>query len=156
MTKRRPAFDPSQQAFDFFAPAEARTGDGALAGMERMVSSAVGRILRDDPRNRFEIAGGMSALLDDDVTKSMLDAYSAEAKETHNISFARFLALIAETQRYDVLGRLMRAIGADMVVGEEAYTVELGHLSAEIDRLKKREQQLKRIAQPINREGQRR
>ena len=154
MKKRQPKFDDRQLGFSF-EPAHGASEEGALAGLDAFVSSAVGRILRDDPRSRFEIAGGVSALLGDDVSKSMLDAYSAEAKDTHNISLARFLALIAETQRFDVLDALCQRIGAKVVVGEEILTVELGHVKAQIKRLRARESVLEKVAPEITRGGRR-
>ncbi|HUO23667.1 MAG TPA: hypothetical protein VMU59_14215 [Caulobacteraceae bacterium] len=149
MTKRRPAFNPQQLGFDFETPAGV-AGEGSLANLERKIASAVGRILKDDPRSRFEIAGGVSALLEDDVTKMMLDAYAAEAREGHNISFARMLALIAETQRFDILDSLLHLIGCKLVVGEEVLTVEMGHIQVLLDQLQERQRVLKKVAPAIN------
>jgi hypothetical protein len=148
--KRRPAFSTDQLAFSF-EPAATSREEGGLTGIDRAVASAVSAVLKDDPRSRFEIAGGMSALLADEVSKAMLDAYSAEARESHNISLSRFLALIAETQRYDVLDALCRRIGCRTVVGEEVLTVELGHIASQIERLRQREKVLRRVAPEIAR-----
>jgi len=145
MTKRKPAFNPSQLGFDF-EPVQGVTEEGALGALERQTASAISRILKEDPRSRFEIAGGVSALLDDDVSKLMLDAYASEARDGHNISFARFLALVLETQRFDVLDALLAKIGCKVVVGEQILTVELGHLDAQIARLQSRKRVLTKIA----------
>lgn len=153
--KRRAAFDQQQLGFTF-EPALPAEGDGALAGLERFVASSISQMLKDDPRSRFEIAGGVSAFLYQDVSKAMLDAYSAESKDGHNISVARFLALIAETQRYDILDLIVRRIGCTLVVGEEVFTVELGHIQTQIDRLQARQKVLKGQAPPIRSMGGRR
>ena len=150
MSKRRPAFNADQLGFSFEAP-ECVVQEASLAGLDRVVASAIGQVLKDGPRSRYEVAAGISALLDDDVSKAMLDAYSAEAKDGHNISLARFLALVAETQRYDVLDAMCNRIGCKIVVGEEALTVELGHIQTQMERLKERERLLKRIAPAIGR-----
>ncbi len=152
MSKRRPAYDPAQMGFAFEAP-ECVTAEAALSGLEKVVASAVARILKDDPRSRYEVAAGVSALLDDDVSKLMLDAYASEAREGHNISVGRFLALIAETQRYDVLDDLVKRIGCKLLVGEEVFTAELGHVRTQIERLQARERVLKRVAPEIKRGG---
>lgn len=89
MAKRKPALPTSQMAFTFDAP-RPDVAEGGLALLERQAASAVGRILREDPRSRFEVAGQLSALMDADISKWMLDAYSAEARDGHNVSFARF------------------------------------------------------------------
>ena len=155
MSKRRPAFNPDQLGFTFGSPLTV-ADEGHLAGFGKVVASAVGRVLKDDPRSRYEVAAGVSAMLDDDVSKAMLDAYSAEAKDTHNISVERFLALIAETQRYDVLDTLCHRIGCSVLVGEEVLTAELGHIQAQIARLTQRQSLLKKVAPVIARGSRRR
>lgn len=146
--KRKPAFQQAQMTFSFDPP-PAAASEGALSGIERQVASAVAQILKDDTRTRYEIAGGISSLLDDEVSKLMLDAYASEAREQHNISVGRFLALVAETGRYDLLNALLAKIGARLVVGEEVLTVELGHLEAERQRIGERITHLRRIAPAI-------
>jgi hypothetical protein len=154
MTKRRPSLSADQLAFTFDAPMAA-VEEGALRDLERQVSSAVGTILTMHPGSRFEVAGGVSALLDTDVSKSMLDAYSAEAKDTHNISVARFLALVVVTQRFDVLDAILRQIGCGVLVGEEIHLAELGHIMAQERALKQRRRQLETITQPLKRGARR-
>ncbi len=164
MRKRRPAFDPNQGMFHFEAPIlrapEVRQiphVEGQLEGLDRRVASAVGHILAEASRagrTRYDVAGGVSELLGDDVSKMMLDAYASESREGHNISFGRFLALVADTHSYGVLNALLAEIGATIVVGEEIATVELGHVQAQMRDLKVREQQLLKVVKPITRGGE--
>lgn len=154
MPKRKPTFNPAQLGFTF-DPIPGVIAEGELEGLDKLVASAVSRILSEDPRSRWEIAGSVSGLLADTVSKPMLDAYSAESKEDHNISFARFLALIAETQRYDILNELLKKIGAKVIVGDEILTVELGHVSSQIETLQARKRLLQRVAPTIKGERQR-
>lgn len=149
---RRPSFDPAQLGFTFDPPALARA-EAALAGLERQVSAAVGLILKQDSRSRAEIAGSMSALMAEPISPKMLDAYASEARDHHNISFARFLALIAATDRHDVLDAHVARIGAKLLVGEEVHAAHLGHLKAQASELARRIKQLERITKPIIRGG---
>lgn len=151
MTKRRPAFDDAQLDLGFGLP-ETASSDGALAALARETASAVASMLRREPRNRYDVAAAMSALVDEDVSKLMLDAYSSEARDGHRISFDRMLALIAATGRYDVLRALLRRIGCDLLVGEEVYLAEIGHLEARQRGIQTRLKQLKSVAEP-RREG---
>ena len=155
MSKRRPAFDPSQLDLGFGVP-EPASSDGALADLPRVSASVVARILKDDPRSRFDIAGAVSRLLGEDVSKLMLDAYASEARDGHRISFDRMLALVAATGRYDLLRAALRRIGADLLVGEEVYLAEMGHLEAEIRERQTRLRMLKAEAQPLKPGGSRR
>lgn len=150
MGKRTPAMAPGQMAFSFSTPRPDAT-EGSMADLERMAASAVANVLREDPRSRFEIAGQVSALMDADVSKFMLDGYAAESRDGHNISLARFLALIAVTQRFDVLDALLRRIGCAAVVGEEILLAEIGHLEAQRRNIDRRLKGLKAEAQPLQR-----
>lgn len=150
MKKRRSATDPAQLGFTFDPPVPA-IGEAELAGLERVIAARVAVALKEDDRSRFEIAGAMSALLDDEVSKAMLDAYAAESKETHNISAARLLALIAVTERFDLLDLLVRRIGAALLVGEELHAARLGHLRAQRARLDQEIRAAERSVRPIER-----
>ncbi len=150
MGKRRSSLPADQLIFSFDAPVAARDA-ASLAGLDRMVAAATARVLTEDERNRHEIAGQMSALLDETVSKAMLDGYAAEAREDHNISVHRFLALIAVTDRHDVLDALVRRIGGAVLVGEEIRTAQLGHIDRQIAELRERRRALETTTRPINR-----
>lgn len=142
----QPKTHPDQFGFVFDAPINASAA-GELAGMERMICEAVGEILNSDGRRREVIAVEMAALLDDDtVTRAMLDAYASPAKDLHRVPMSRFFALIAVTQRHDVFDRLVRKIGAAVLVGGEVMTARLGHLDREIDKLKAEQRRLRASA----------
>ena len=96
--------------------------------MERQINEMVGTILASDGRPREVIAGAMSAVLNDHVSKAMLDAYSSPARPDHKVPASRLLALLVVTDRQDLLDPIMRKIGAALLVGEEVKTARMGHL----------------------------
>lgn len=149
MSQRRPA-NAAQLGFTFDPPTPASTL-GELAGLDRRLAGKVALALKEDVRSRHEIAGAMSALLDDNVTKLMLDAYASEARDTHNISAGRWLALVAVTERFDLLDRSVRHIGASVLVGEELRLARLGHLKAQQARINDEVRKLERQVTPIER-----
>lgn len=151
MGKRRTALDSAQLGFTFEPPRPARHA-AELAGFDRHLAATVARILKEEHRSREEIAGAMSSLLAEQVTRCMLDAYASEARETHNIPAHRFLALIAVTDRHDLLDVATRRIGAAVIVGREIITAELGHIDRQIAALKTRRRAIEANAQPIVRE----
>lgn len=154
MPKRTPALNPSQMAFSFDTPTP-DVSEGSLADLERKVASAVSQILREDGRSRFEIAGLVSALMGEDVSKFMLDAYASEARDGHNISLARFLGLVVATQRFDALDAVLRQVGVSAMVGDEIRLAEIGHLEAQKRQLDQRLKSLKSEAQPLTRGARR-
>lgn len=143
----------NQFAFAFDLPRPA-THAAALAGVDARTARMVGEILNSDSRPREVIAAEMSVLLADDVSKQMLDAYSAPNKPSHNISWTRMLALIAVTNRFDLMDRELRQIGAALLVGEEIHTARLGHLKSKLAALQSEIKQVERIVVPIEREGE--
>ncbi|MFN3676191.1 MAG: hypothetical protein ACK4TC_09440 [Sphingomonas pseudosanguinis] len=142
-----------QLGFTFDPPVPARA-EADLAGLDRVVSGCVSIMLKGDSRTRPEIAGAMSALLDERVSPPMLDAYASEGRSEHNISAARLLALIAVTERFDLLDSLVRRIGGALLVGEEIHTARLGHLKAQRAQLDEEIKLLRQRVQPIAREVQ--
>src|SRR3546814_20103349 len=96
----------------------------------------------------------MSVLLDDQVSKAMLDAWSAPGKDAHNISWSRLRALILVTNRFDLLDRDLRELGAAVLVGEEIHTARLGHLKTKIAELTADLSAVERMAAPIDRGGE--
>ena len=138
----------AQIAFAFDPPAPA-THAAALAGIDARVARMVGEALNSDARPREVIAAEMSVLLEDEVSKAMLDAYSAPGKGGHNISFGRMLALVAITKRFDLLDRELRQVGAAVLVGAEIHTARLGHLKSQIANMTAELRAVERMAQPI-------
>jgi hypothetical protein len=150
MSRRSP--HPDQFGFTFEAPMLA-SAEAELAGFDRLFAASTARILKADDRSRAEIAGAMSALLAEEVSPAMLDAYASTARDNHNISAHRFFALVAVTAQFDELDRLVARIGARLLVGDEIKTAELGHIDREIARLKAKKRDVERMAAPIARRG---
>ena len=150
--KRRPSFDSSQLGFSFEAPKPVSM-PAELAGLDAMIAAAVGTVLKEDKRSRQEIAGAMSALLAEDISALMLDAYASEARGNHNIPTHRALALVSVTGRFDVMDALVRRIGAALVVGEEIVLTEMGNIDRQIAALKERRRTIETTAKPMKRGG---
>lgn len=132
---------PGQLGFDFAVPAPPDCV-GDLAGMERFISETVGTVIASDGRARELIAADMSLLLDDEVSRAMLDAYSSPARTEHKVPMSRFLALLVVTGRQDLLDPIARKIGAAVLVGEEVKTARLGHVRQQIKKLQQEEKAL--------------
>lgn len=139
---------PDQMGFDFTAPAPAK-GVAELAGLERQINALVGTVLASDPRPREVIAAEMSVLLDDTISKAMLDAYSSPARADHKVPASRLFALLVVTDRQDLLDPIMRKIGAALLVGDEVRTARLGQVQQMIAQLQAEQRELKMTVTPI-------
>jgi hypothetical protein len=133
---------PDQMGFDFTAPAPCK-GVAELAGLERQINELVGTILNTDSRSRAVVAAEMSDLLDDRISKEMLDAYASPARTEHKVPASRLLALIVVTDRQDLLDPIMRKIGAALLVGDEVRTARLGQIEAMLSELQDERRLLK-------------
>jgi hypothetical protein len=132
---------PGQLGFAFDTPIAA-SGPAALAGIEQRICRTVGTILNSDPRPREILAAEMSLLLEDEISRAMLDAYSSPARADHKVPMSRFLALIAVTKRHDLLDSLLREIGAGVLVGAEVMTARMGQIDLQISRLREEKNRL--------------
>lgn len=139
---------PAQLGFEWNVPVPAR-GEGALAGFERRVNALVGTILASDPRSRYDIAARMSELLDEDISKSMLDAYSSPARDDHRVPFSRLAALVIVTDRQDLLRDIMGTLGVSLLIGAEVETARIGQLEQMIERARREVREIKGRAKPI-------
>lgn len=150
MGKRRPYRQLGQMAFDFASPAPP-ADDGGLDGLTRWITSTVALMLSEDARSREDIAGRVSALLGENVSKSMLDVYSSESHVQHNVPAARWLAMVAVTGRFDLLDAALAKIGARALQGDEMATARLGHLYALRGELDDEIKAVRPLARPIGR-----
>jgi len=142
---------PGQMGFDFAAPAPAK-GVAELAGLERQINALVGTVLASCGRPREVIAAEMSVLLDDHVSRSMLDAYSSPARTEHKVPASRLFALLVVTDRQDLLDPIMRQLGAALLVGNEVRTARLGQVETLLQQLQDERRRLRNETTPI-REG---
>lgn len=113
--------------------------------LNQRISRAISETLSESELDRADVARRMSEFLNEDVTLNMVNAYASPAREDHNISYVRLLALTHATG--DV--RLLQ-IGAEMfghVVAEDKYLdwIKLG-MDAE------RRDQAQRIASEVDQE----
>lgn len=91
------------------APVVARFAQDEVKGWSpsARMSAAVAKTLADDGRSRAEIAKAMSGLIEEEVSKTILDAYASQSKD-HSIPAVRLAALIAVTGDPRALNELLR------------------------------------------------
>lgn len=124
------------------APREAASGlsfDGKLR-------RAVSRALKECPQSRAEVAAAMAEVLDRPTfSKAMLDAYSAESRESHCISAVALVALIQVSGAKWLLDLLAGEVGCIVLESEEAVLLEQAAVERQIEELQRRKRELRAI-----------
>ncbi len=93
------------------------------------IANLVSSLLKKAPcEDRFEVAARMSRLLGREISKYMLDAWSSEAREAHNIPLYVIPVMEAVCQANDFAVWHAAKVGARVLVGRDVLTAELGKL----------------------------
>lgn len=94
-------------------------------------------------RSRYDLAARMSELVGQEITKAMIDAWTAESKEAWRFPFQfapAFEAALDSTRLQELFGRKR---GSRILVGKDALLAEMGQLDVDEARIKQRRAELK-------------
>lgn len=100
--------------------------------VDRRFRELVSLALSRCPRSRWEVAGRMSELTDTDITKTMIDSWTAESKIQNRFP-AVFLPAFCEAVGWDEPLKMLGAlIGVFVLPGPEALRAEIQRIEEEI------------------------
>jgi hypothetical protein len=139
MRRFRDAVTPDM--FELLPPAPA-TAAGSLA-CRAEIAHAMSNALKG--LDRYDVAASMSRLLGRDISKFMLDAYTAESREDHIPPLDTAIAFDIATDTHTLANLFAGKIGARLLVGKEALHAELGKLERLIDEAQKERKRLKTL-----------
>jgi len=111
--------------------------------IDRRFREAVSAVLKRCPLSRYQVAARMSELIGQDITKSMLDSWTAESKENHRFPAIFLPAFCEATGSSDPLKLLSSLVGVFMLPGPEALRAEIRRIEEEI--MKKQQEKKKRL-----------
>ena len=111
----------------------------------REVAHLVGEVLKQADGDRYEIASRMSRLIGREVSKYMLDAWSAESRDAYNMPFYAAPVLEAACHTHALSNWLADKRGGRLLVGREALNAELGKLEKMKDEAARKIRELKRL-----------
>ncbi len=95
--------------------------------------------------DRYQVAAKMSRLTGREVSKFMLDAWSAESRENHNMPFYLAPVLESALDTHIFSNWLADKRGGRLLVGREALNAELGKLEKLKDEAARKIRELKKI-----------
>jgi hypothetical protein len=130
-------------------PSRVATDGLDMSGFRSKLKRAMSQALKECPYSRHEVAMRMAeALGQDTFSKATLDAYTAESKESHDISLVRFKAFVRATAQHWLWDLVVSDEGMTMLMGDEARLAEAALLRQQKKELDER---LKRLeAQPVH------
>jgi len=111
---------------------------------DQRLCKAMSLALKETPTDRAVIAQRMSEFLGERVSKAMLDAYVSPARDKHQISVSRFLALVHVTHDRRLLELLAEPFGWAVVDERYADAIAEVELAEKRDELE-RQLQLRRM-----------
>lgn len=111
------------------------------------IKRLVSLILKESPKSREQLAAEMSEAMDcPSFSKAMLDNYSSEANELHQIPLYRFIVLVRVADAAWARDELLKDEGYTVLFGEEALLAERGRVAQQIEQLKKYQKELNAVA----------
>jgi hypothetical protein len=126
----------------FEIPAPPAPGGGSL-NFDAQVCAALSDTLKNCPHDRYRVAADMSRLLAREVSKNMLDAYTAESRDAYNFPLNYVAAFEVATESFALTQLLAKLRGCRVLVGEDALLAELGRVKKAQEELAVRERALK-------------
>ena len=104
---------------------------GAVEGsldLDVQLRELISRTLKHSKHDRYGVAATMSRLMAKEITKSMLDSWSAESKDSNRFPLSHLSSLITATEDKSILRFLCEKAGGYFIESEDALRLELGKL----------------------------
>ncbi len=149
MSKSKRGIDNQLSIFDLLKGLQEtppdRTPQGALRILDPL-KAALRTAMKNSPLSRFEIAGQMSHLLNESISKEQLDSWTRESdaqngRPERHIPAEYLPAFCAVVHNNEPLMVMGRAAGVFVLPGPEALRAEIQRLDEEITRVKSRKRQ---------------
>jgi len=110
------------------------TAAAGSMNIDKPLRDAISEALRDCPLSRYQVAAIMSELLDQDVTKTMIDSWTAESKEQHRFPGAFLPAFCFATKSNKPFSVLAGPVGVFVLPGPEALRAEIQRIDEDINK----------------------
>ncbi len=120
----------------------------SVLNIDLLFRTTLAKAIKESSLSRIQIAAKMSEALDIEITKTMLDSWTAESREGTNRFPACYLpvfcSVVGSIEPLKVLADL---IGCFVVEGEEALLIELSKIESQKQKLSQKEKAVKSILQ---------
>jgi len=137
MAKLKQTLDHKQASlFDFLKNYQQESQTQRPAGslnIDRKFRDAISEALKRCPLSRYQVVARMSELTETDITKTMLDSWTAESKEGHRFPAIFLPAFCEAVGCSDPLKLLGKLVGVFVMPGPEALRAEIQRIEEEIN-----------------------
>lgn len=121
------------------------TNEPGSLNMRAATRQALCDSIKQCPLNRYEIAAKMSELLDQEVTKGMLDTWTSEAKEGHRFPLEYATAFCKVTGCTLAFEVNTRPVGLFCVESPDAIRAQLSRLEENRKKIQGQENEMKKL-----------
>lgn len=144
---------PNQLSFfDLLKDLRPRNTEFSSLNIDLLLRETIAQAIKECPLSRFQIAARMSELLGVEVSKTMIDAWTAESREGVNRFPACYLpAFCHAVGSIEPLKMLADLVGSVVVQGEEALLIEMSKIEEQEHNLLKKKRAIKAILQEVKR-----
>ena len=125
-----------------------KNNDFASFNIDLRLRDAISQAIKDCPHSRFQIAAKMSELLGVEITKSMIDSWTAESREgLYRFPACYLPALCHVVGNLEPVRIMADLLGVYVIQGEEAILTELGRIKEQKKKIAVREKALETVLQ---------
>jgi hypothetical protein len=113
----------------------------------REVALIMSAAIKKSRFDRIDIAGRMTRFLGEEITLSMLNAWTAESRDEHVINFVRAIAFDHATEQNALATLFAAKLGGQILYGNDALLAEIVRIEHDERELKARRQALLKVLQ---------
>lgn len=133
---KKTAYDPRQMTLDelFEIPSPSAAAPASM-NFDKEIRHLLSNALKQTSKTRYEVCARMSELIGQEITISMLNAWTAESREAWRFPFAYATAFEIACETFCLTEFLARQRGCKVYAGDEVRQAEIGRLESQMDEL---------------------
>lgn len=129
-----------------------KNGEFASFNIDLQLREVITEAIKVCPYSRIQIASKMSELLGIEVTKSMIDSWTADSREgVYRFPACYLPAFCHVVGSLEPLRIMADLLGAYVLEGEDALLTELGRIETQKKKLQEKEKAIKTVLQGMKR-----
>ena len=137
--------------FDLLKDLRPKNTEFSSFNIDLQLRDAISKAIKECPHSRFQIAAKMSEILGFEITKSMIDAWTAESREgVYRFPACYLPAFCHVVGSLEPLRIMADLLGVYVIEGEEALLTEIGRIQEQKKKLSEKEKALETVLRGIN------